>query len=76
MDILGIGNSELAMCDMLGKTIVCPHCERRHKVRVSDPPDLQFYRCGKGTYLCGIDGRNIMPCLRTNHARPAVRPML
>ena len=74
--MLAIGNSELAMCEMLGRTIVCPQCGRRHKVRFSEPPDIQFYRCGKDTYLCGINGRNIMPCLPTNHAHPADRPML
>lgn len=74
--MLAIGNSELSMCEMLGKTIVCPDCGRHHKVRFSDPPTLQFYKCGKVTYLCGIDGRNIMSCLPTNHVHPVVRPML
>lgn len=74
--MLAISNTELAGCEALGKTIVCPHCGKRHRVRFSEPPTLQFYKCGKGTYLCGIEGRNIMPCVLTNHVHPVVRPML
>lgn len=70
--MIAIGNNELG--NPLGKTIKCPHCNKRHQIENSGPSKtyhhdgtvtegpsghLQFYKCGDKTYLAGIEGRAI-----------------
>ena len=65
-----IGNNELAECKKkIGKTIKCPTCGKRHRVRYGKSPDLDgamrentslaFYKCGETSYLCGVQGIDI-----------------
>ena len=55
---IAIGAEELG--DQLGKTIVCPHCGKKHRIKDSKPPMLQFYKCGKHLYLAGIRNQSII----------------
>lgn len=43
-----------------GEKIICPHCGKEHEVIDSDPPMLQFYKCGTITYLAGIKNRQVV----------------
>jgi len=66
---MAVGNEELG--DTVGDTIMCPICGEQHEVKSStgkpigkvppnyQPTTLQFYNCGKKSYLCGIDNRKI-----------------
>jgi phage terminase large subunit GpA-like protein len=68
--MLAIGNEELDKYPVMGKSVKCPHCGKRHKVLYGKKvlPDgttepskaLAFYKCGDNKYLAGIDGKNIM----------------
>jgi len=65
--MLAIGNEELG--DPLGSEIKCKRCGQMHPVEYGDEvlPDgtkrksdlLAFYRCGRNSYLCGINGREL-----------------
>jgi len=67
--MFAIGNEELECRPDIGKTILCPHCGKRHKVRYGDeimkdgtkkPSDLlSFYKCGENIYLGAIKGKSI-----------------
>lgn len=71
--MLAIGGSELGR--PIGKTIKCPHCGKRHKVKYADQvmPDgtkkpsklLACYNCGESSYLCGINGFLLRPKKKT-----------
>ena len=56
-----IGNSELG--GKLGETINCPHCGSDHEIKNTqdngEPSIIDWYKCGKDTYMCGIQGRAI-----------------
>jgi ssDNA-binding Zn-finger/Zn-ribbon topoisomerase 1 len=43
------------------KTIKCPQCGKRHKVKEPKSFDgvLQYYNCGGQMYLCGFKGKVI-----------------
>lgn len=60
---VAIGNSELGdpLELRVGETIPCPHdCGSRHEILDAQPSGvLQFYKCGKTTYLIGIKGRKV-----------------
>jgi len=68
--MLAIGNEEIEIAPELGDTIVCPRCNMRHPVEYGEKVHkdgtrtpstlLAFYKCGKKSYLCGINGKNIM----------------
>ncbi len=61
--MLAIGNDELA--EPLGEVINCHICGKRHKLKRSvtklkdgstHKGTLSFFKCGKKTYLAGING--------------------
>jgi hypothetical protein len=54
---VAISNDQLGK-DVTGE-IVCPHCGQIHTIQDSNPPLLQWYKCGEDTYLYGIKGRTI-----------------
>lgn len=45
---------------LVGKTIICHICGKRHKVMKNYDGRLQFIRCGNGEYLAGVDGYRII----------------
>lgn len=68
--MLAVRNSQLG--EKLHDTIECPHCGVEHNIENSGPSTtididgtvsqgpaglLQFYKCGKETYLAGIEGK-------------------
>lgn len=70
---LAIGNDELG--SRVGKTALCPHCNKRRKVRYGRSrrilPDgrfgewkesgmLGFVNCGKESYIVAINGKIIL----------------
>jgi hypothetical protein len=65
-----IGNDELINKPTIkeGDMIVCPKCHKQHKIVLGTNMDtgkksntLQYYKCGKDTYLAGINGKCIIP---------------
>lgn len=63
-----VGDNQLG--EPLGTTIKCPTCGEQHRVEHGKKKDangdftredtsLSFYRCGRHTYLCGVNGRVI-----------------
>jgi hypothetical protein len=56
--MLAIGNEELKNYPLIGKSVKCPHCGKKHKVE--DAEQLSFYKCGDKAYLAGVNGKNIM----------------
>ena len=71
MTVLAIGNDEIARLPRLGKKVRCWVCGKQHPVEqgttlgadgVRRPSStLAFFRCGKQTYLCGINGKEWRP---------------
>jgi hypothetical protein len=72
LPFIAIGNNELG--PPLLDTIKCPICGTDHVIENSGPSTvlhadgtesvgesgtLQFYRCGEGVYLAGIEGRQV-----------------
>ena len=64
-----IGNDELNEKALLGKTIACKMCGKRHRVTYGHQilqdgtkelsTALAFYKCGRKSYLAGIDGKQV-----------------
>lgn len=58
-----ISDSELAKCKAIAKTVVCPHCHKRHRVDTSrgSLSSLNTVRCAKDgrSYLVGFNGKEI-----------------
>jgi hypothetical protein len=63
--MFAIGQDEIDNSPLLGKAIKCSMCGKRHKVRFAKDKNgnetkmLAFYKCGKDSYLCGINGKDI-----------------
>ncbi len=67
--MFAIGNDELNASEVLGNYVVCRKCRKRHKVQFGEEilkdgtrvPSklLAFYKCGKKSYLAGINGKKI-----------------
>ena len=63
--MFAIGQGEIDNSPPLGKTIKCFMCKKRHKVGFAKDKNgnetkmLAFYKCGKDSYLCGINGKDI-----------------
>jgi hypothetical protein len=66
--MFAIGNDELARKPLLGKTVKCKLCGKRHKVEYGttikdgvkvESKLLAFYSCGKKSYVCGVNGKMI-----------------
>lgn len=65
--MIAVGADELG--EALGDTILCPHCKKTHPITNGKSKDkdgnwvestfLQAYKCGKKTYLAGMNGRKI-----------------
>ena len=59
---LAVGNGELDGNPSITDedSIICPHCKKNHKVLTSKSDSgnsgLQYYKCGKKAYVCGLDG--------------------
>ena len=68
---VAFGNDEIAAAPALGKTVRCWMCGKAHRVEYADKvlPDgskvpstlMAFFKCGKQSYLCGIDGKEMRP---------------
>ena len=64
---IAIGNGELDDNPNVGKTVVCSKCHKEHRVQYGEEvlkdgtkiPSrfLAFAKCGKTTYLVGVDGK-------------------
>ena len=63
-----ISFDELENKPLLGKSIKCTKCGKRHKIIFGTETEtgkkvksdfLSFYKCGKKSYLAGISGRDI-----------------
>ena len=57
--MLAISASEINAAPVVGKTIVCYKCGKRHKVRTSSNGYISYFKCGLTTYVCGINGKDI-----------------
>jgi len=62
--MISFGNNELAAMPEMKKSLQCPHCNKRHKIKEGKdtdgcPAGLFFYNCGDKTYLCGVQGKDI-----------------
>jgi len=64
---IAFGNDELGVPLRKGDLIDCPLCARIHPIPCSkdavtgkETNIVLFYKCGKKTYLAGIDGRSIL----------------
>ena len=69
-NMFAIGNDELGKLPEIGKTYLCPHCGKRHRVRVQynetqvngewvPATILAYVKCGKKLYLVGINGKEL-----------------
>ena len=68
--MFSIGQDEIDTSPDLGDAITCPTCGKTHPVEYGDIVNkdgtktpsrmLAFYKCGKNSYLCGVNGKNIM----------------
>ena len=62
---ISITRQEMYKLPPLGKTIRCPTCGKRHRVKESwnlireDDLRVEYYKCRGQTYLCGINGRKL-----------------
>ena len=75
--MLAIGNNELAKQPPVKWVVKCWKCGKNHRVRygVEVMPDgtrrptnlIAFMKCGKNTYLCGVNGKQWSP----RNARPS-----
>jgi len=63
---MAVGNDELG--PTLGKSFKCARCGKRHRISTSRGKDssgaavqttLQFYKCGDGVFLIGINNRKV-----------------
>ena len=60
---IAFSNETLSMARPMkdGDTIECPTCKKSHKVKCnksdSGKLELYTYKCGKNTYMAGIDGK-------------------
>jgi len=66
-----IGNEDLKKAPVIGDFILCDTCGERHEIKTltGEPGDrlpapknlctLQIYRCGKRTYLVGLNKKDI-----------------
>jgi len=59
-----VGNGELDGQPEVGKTALCPHCKKFHKVEYGidiktgkESKMLAFVKCGKSSYLVAIGGK-------------------
>lgn len=69
--MLAIGTGEIDRMPVLGKTVVCWICGKRHKVKFGNEilPDgtkklsqlLAFFSCKGQEYLCGVNGNEFRP---------------
>jgi len=64
---VSFGNEELSFLPIIkkGDKILCPTCGKKHVIEhgTSEGKEsdmLQFYKCGKKSYLAGIKGKNII----------------
>ena len=76
--MLAFGNDELVEYPPLhaGEAILCPHCGESHIAEAGKDATtgeefklLLFYRCGETSYLCGVDGRNVMSVFMRKETR-------
>jgi hypothetical protein len=69
--MFAIGNEEIDAAPVLGETVSCWICGKEHHISYGDivnkdgtktPSKLiAFFKCGKQTYLAGIDGKELRP---------------
>lgn len=58
---IGWGKERNRLPDLKRKTVDCPHCGKRHKIRLTGEfKDFAVYNCGASLYLAGIGGKNVM----------------
>lgn len=75
--MLAIGNKELAKQPPVKRVVKCWKCGKNHRVTYGEevlwdgtriPTKLlAFMKCGKNTYLCGVNGKQWRP----RNARPS-----
>ncbi len=64
---VAIGHDELTEPLRIGQMLPCPHCGKRHRVQGGRLRDgtvtdtLLFQRCGKDSYLVGVNGKRWRP---------------
>ena len=69
--MLAIGNNELAKQPPVKKVVKCWKCGKNHRVTYGEEvlrdgtripyTLLAFMKCGKTTYLCGVNGKQWRP---------------
>ncbi len=72
--MFSIGKNEAEDLPEIGKTVECWMCGKTHTVKYGERvlkdgskepcTMLAFFNCGKKSYLCGIDGKDIRPKLK------------
>lgn len=65
--MFAIGNEELKKLKPIGKTVKCPSCQKRHRIKFptdlagKEVTDLGFVECGGETYLVSVAGKELNP---------------